>query len=446
MQQRGNFSSKLGVILATAGSAVGLGNIWRFPYEAGSSGGGSFLLLYLLFVLLLGVPVILAEFVVGRSSQRNASAAFQVLAPNTPWHWVGKMGVLTGLLINGFYAVVTGWTFAYLFKSLTGGLMESGVDYQTLFDKMTSDTWAPIGWMLVVMLVAHTIIRKGVSGGIERASKILMPLLLVVMLVLSVHSCMLAGAPEGLKFLFYPDFSKITPTVAFRALGQAFFSLSLGMGCLITYSSYFKQDVDLQRSALQIALLDTLVAIIAGIIIFPAVFTFGVEPEAGPGLVFKVLPNVFAQMGYPFVWSSLFYLLLSIAALTSLISLHEVVTAYVSETWHVSRRWASWSVVGVVSVLGVFSSLSFGLLKDVQLFGRTFFDWLDFITSSVFLPLGGMLISIFVAWKLDRSRLENELAGKGRYAKAVLPFLIFILRYIAPVAIFVIFITSIIGA
>ncbi|MBP5318842.1 MAG: sodium-dependent transporter, partial [Paludibacteraceae bacterium] len=350
MQQRGKFTSRLGVILATAGSAVGLGNVWRFPYEAGSNGGGSFLLLYLLFVLLLGVPVILAEFIVGRRSQRNASAAFQFLAPGKAWHWVGKLGVLTGLLIVGYYSVVTGWTFAYLARSLAGGL-SAGTDFQSLFERMTSATWAPIGWMLLVMFVSHFIVRRGVSDGIEKASKVLMPVLLVVLLIMAVHSCMLEGAADGLRFLFYPDFGKLTPLVMLKALGQAFFSLSLGMGCLITYSSYYKKDIALQQSAFQIALLDTLVAVIAGIIIFPAVFTFGVEPEAGPGLVFKVLPEVFTQMHFPWLWSSLFYLLLSIAALTSLISLHEVVTAYISETWNVSRRWASWTVVGVVIVL-----------------------------------------------------------------------------------------------
>ncbi|MBR5296419.1 MAG: sodium-dependent transporter, partial [Parabacteroides sp.] len=367
---RVTFGSKIGVILATVGCAVGLGNIWRFPYMLGSNGGAAFLLVYLLCILLLGLPVMITEFFIGRHTNRNAAGAFKELAPGTKWSLIGYNGVLAAFLILGFYSVVAGWTLEYVLEAFTGSLRDkTATDFATDFNNFSTSIIRPIIWTVTFIILTHVIIISGVKSGIERASKVMMPLLFLFLIILGMRSITLPNASEGLTFLFQPDFSKINSSVILSAMGQAFFSLSIGMGCLITYASYFKKETNLQATALQVTILDTLVAILAGIMIFPAVFSFGITPTAGPELVFITLPNVFAQLPMGNVWSIIFFILLALAALTSTISMHEVATAYVHEEHKMSRGKAAWVVSIGTIILGILSSLSFGILKDFTIGG-----------------------------------------------------------------------------
>lgn len=445
-ENRGNFSSKIGVILATVGTAVGLGNVWRFPYIVGENGGGAFLVIYILSLLLLGIPGVIAEFIVGRHSHANAVDSFKKLAPKTKWHWIGYSGVLAGFLIMGYYAVVVGWTLEYLTQAILGNLSGMTVEqYGQVFDQFAGHPYWPLVWMVIVMLISTFVVARGVSGGIEKLSNILMPVFFLIILVMVANSFFLPAAGEGMKYLFLPNFSELEPVAILIAIGQTFFSLSLGMGCLITYSSYFKKDVSLAKTATQVVSIDAMVAILSAMIIFPAVFSFGMQPTEGPSLVFKVLPNVFQQMPLGTLWSILFYALLFIAAITSLISLLEVVTAYIYENTSLTRRKAAFIVTGMVSVLGVFASMSFGLLQDVTLFGKTFFDLLDFVTASILLPVGGFFISIFVGWFLDKRIIATELRIKHPKAHLFIKGYIYMLRFFVPACIFAVFLYSLFG-
>ena len=442
-QERATFGSKLGVILASVGSAVGLGNIWRFPYEAGQNGGAAFLLVYIGCVLLLGLPVMLTEFFIGRHSKSNAFGAFNVLAPGTRWNLIGIMFVIAAFFILGFYSVISGWTLEYLWQSLSNSLgHQSTAEYASEFTAFTSHNFRPLIWTMVFLLLTHFIISAGVQKGIERASKIMMPLLFIFITILAIRSIMLPNGMEGLKFLFQPDFSKINSKVIISALGQAFFSLSIGMGTLITYSSYFSSDTKLVKTALSVITLDTLVAVMAGVIIFPAVFSFGIAPSQGTELVFITLPNVFQQMPFSIFWATIFYLLLAVAALTSTISMHEVATAFVNEELKIDRKKAAWFVTGIVMVLGVLSTLSFGILKENTIFGLTVFELLDFVTAKVMLPIGGMLICYFVGWRIDKKVLKAELTNNGTAPFYFFNGFSFVLRYIAPAAIALIFLNE----
>ena len=441
---RATFGSKLGVILATVGCAVGLGNIWRFPYMVGANGGAAFLLVYVICTLLLGAPVMITEFFIGRHSKRNAAGAFKVMAPGTKWGWIGYNGVLGAFLILGFYSVVAGWTLEYITQAFSGSL--SGKDaaaFANEFATFSSDIFRPIGWTALFIVLTHFIIVCGVQKGIERASKVMMPLLFLILIVLCVRSVTLPNAQIGLDFLFRPDFAKIDSSVVLSAMGQAFFSLSIGMGCLITYSSYFSKSTNLQTIALQVMSLDTLVALLAGIMIFPAVFSFGIEPTAGPELVFITLPNVFGQLPLGNVWSLVFFVLLALAALTSTISLHEVATAYLHEEYYISRKQAALLVSLGVWIMGILCSLSLGVLKEWTIFGLTFFDLLDYVTAKIMLPLGGMLICIFVGTHVDRQVLKEELTNGGTIPFYLFNTYVFFMKYIAPIAIGLIFLNEI---
>lgn len=441
--KRATFGSKLGVILATVGCAVGLGNIWRFPYMVGANGGAAFLLVYIICILLLGLPVMITEFFIGRRSRRNAAGAFKVMAPGTHWSFIGYNGVTAAFLILGFYSVVAGWTLEYILQAVSGSLSgKTAADFTTEFEAFSSGILRPILWTAAFIALTHLIIISGVKGGIERASKVMMPLLFFILIALCIRSVTLEGAEEGLVFLFHPDFEKITSSVVLSAMGQAFFSLSIGMGCLITYSSYFSKTTNLQTTALQVTILDTLVAILAGVMIFPAVFSFGIAPTAGPELVFITLPNVFEQLPLGGLWSFVFFVLLALAALTSTISLHEVVTAYVHEEYHISRQKAAWFVSGGVLVLGVLSSLSMGILKPYTIFGLTFFDFFDYVTAKVMLPVGGMLICIFVGTRIDKKILKEELTNRGTVPFYFFRTYAFFVKYIAPIAIGLIFLNE----
>ncbi len=443
MDNRATFGSKIGVILATVGCAVGLGNIWRFPYMLGVNGGAAFLLIYIVCIIVLGFPVMITEFFIGRHTRRNAAGAFKELAPGTKWSLIGYNGVLAAFLILGFYSVVAGWTLDYIVQATTGSLGgKTAETFASDFAALSTGVWRPIGWTAAFIAITHFIIVSGVEKGIERASKWMMPLLFLILLILCVRSVTLPDAEKGLAFLFNPDFSKITSSVILSAMGQGFFSLSIGMGCLVTYASYFSGPTKLQQTALQVIALDSLVAILAGVMIFPAVFSFGIAPTAGPELVFITLPNVFAHMPFAGVWSFIFFVLLALAALTSTISLHEVATAYVHEEHRMSRRKAAWVVSAGVMVLGIFSSLSFGLLKEQTLFGLTFFSFLDYLTAKIMLPLGGMMICIFVGLRIDKKILKAELTNAGTVPFYFFNTYAFFMKYIAPILIGLVFLNE----
>ena len=445
--ERANFGSKIGIILASAGSAVGLGNIWRFPCEVGSNGGAAFILIYLLCIALLGIPVMVSEFLIGRHSRANTASAYKILAPGTQWKWLGFMGVIAAFLILSYYAVVAGWTLEYTVAAATNQFSRGG-DFTAFFNTFVSNPWKPALYMAIFLLLTHIIIVRGVKEGIEKFSKVMMPMLLLIICVLVICSFSMPSSVEGLTFLLKPDFSKVTTKVVLSAMGQAFFSLSLGMGCLCTYASYFSNEANLMKTAASVATIDTIVAVMAGFIIFPAVYSVqGLSPDAGPGLVFVTLPNVFQiafgnvpWLGY--VFSLMFYVLLVLAALTSTISLHEVSTAYIHESYHISRSKAAYIVTGGCIFLGVFCSLSFGVLSDATWMGMTIFDLFDFVTAKFIMPLGGMLISIFTGWYLDRKLVRDEVTNKGRLRLPFFGLYIFILKYVAPLAIGAIFLNE----
>lgn len=441
--KRATFGSKIGVILATVGCAVGLGNIWRFPYMLGENGGAAFLLVYISCILFLGIPVMITEFFIGRYSRKNAAGAFKVMAPGTKWSVIGYNGVTAAFLILGYYAVVSGWTLEYIVQAFSGSLEgKNATDFADEFTAFSTGVFRPILWTVVFIALTHIIIISGVKEGIERASKVMMPVLFLILIALCVRSATLPGASEGLSFLFNPDFSKINSSVVLSAMGQAFFSLSIGMGCLITYASYFGKQTNLQTTALQVTALDTLVAVLAGVMIFPAVFSFGIEPTTGPELVFITLPNVFEQLPFGNIWSFVFFVLLALAALTSTISLHEVSTAYVHEEYHISRKKAAVIVSIGVTILGILSSLSMGLLKSYTLFGLNFFNLLDFVTAKIMLPLGGMMICIFTAKRVDKLLLKEEVTNHGTIRFYFFNTYAFFVKYIAPIAIGLIFLNE----
>ena len=447
MEKRGSFGSKLGVVLASAGSAVGLGNIWRFPTEVGQNGGAAFILVYIAFVLFLALPVMVSEFVIGRSSGANIVHAFRKLAPARWWMIIGFLGVLGGVLVLSFYGVVAGWTLKYTVDALAHRI--SGTDPAQTFNNFVSNPWSPILYMVLFLLLTHLVVIRGIKGGIEKYSKLMMPLLLVIIVILVGCSLSMPGSAEGIRFLLQPDFSKVTPYVVLSAMGQAFFSLSVGIGCLATYASYFNKDMNLAGSAANVCAIDTMVAIVSGFIIFPAVFSVeGVQADAGAGLVFITLPHVFssafAQMpllGY--IFSSLFYLLLLLAALTSSISMHEICTAFVSEHYGLARKKAAALVTLVYMVLGTACSLSFGPWKDYTLAGMTVFSWFDFMTAMFIMPIGGIFISLFAGWYLDRKLLTDELTNCGTLKVRGLRGLIFLIRWVAPIGVGMVFLNEV---
>lgn len=441
---RDNFGSKFGIIAAAAGSAVGLGNIWKFPYVAGENGGGAFLLVYLFFVLVIGVPVMMSEFAIGRRGQKNAFRSFGVIAPGTKWGVIGIMGVVAAFFILAFYSSVAGWTLEYIVNSATNKFAgQTPQDLNASFNTFIANPLRPVIWQLVFMVLTALIVLAGIKKGIEKYTKLLMPFLFLLILILCIRSVTLDGVKEGLAFLFKPDFSNFTGKTILYALGQAFFSLSLGMGALITYSSYFSKKENLASTAVQVALADSLIAIMAGIMIFPAVFAFGIEPSSGPSLVFITLPGIFQQMPGGSVFGTIFFILLAVAALTSTISLLEVVVACFSEELRISRKKATVIATVAVSILGIFATLSSGPLENVKIFGMSIFDILDYTASNVLLPLGGLLIVLFVGWFAGRKITKSELTNKGKLKATYFPYFRFIVKFIAPVAIAAILIYSI---
>jgi len=441
---RENFSTKFGVICAAAGSAIGLGNIWRFPYIAGEYGGGAFLVVYLAIILVLGVPIMLSEFIIGRRGQLNTFGTFRKLAPGKAWWIIGAMGIVAAFVILAFYTTIAGWTLAYIAKSagnvFVGGSAE---DVSRIFEQFHTGTFWPLFWQAIFMFLTVGIVFGGVKKGIETYNKILMPLLALLLIIVAIRSVTLPGAAEGLRFLFFPDFSKINANVIFAALGQAFFSLSVGMGAMITYGSYIKKENNLSSIATQVPIADTLIATLAGVAIFPAVFAFGLYPGEGPGLVFHVLPQVFMQMPGGYFIAILFFVLLAIAALTSAISILEVVVAFLMEEFKLARKKSTIMASAAALFVGVFSTLSFGVLSQYTIGEFNFFGLLDFTASKVMLPLGGLLIVIFLGWVMKAADVKDELSNGGVLKVQLFSVFWFIIRFIAPIAIAVIFLNSI---
>lgn len=442
--ERANFGSRLGVILATAGSAVGLGNVWRFPYMTGENGGAVFIMIYVVCVLLLGIPCMISEFIVGRHGRANTARAFRKMSDGSGWSLIGYLGVLTGFLITGYYAVVAGWCMQYIWASLIGHMSGSPEYFQQYFTSLSTDPVKPVLWTVIILGLTYLIIEHGVRDGIERASKLMMPLLFVLLLVIVTASCMLPGAEKGIEFLLKPDFSKINSDVFLAALGQSFYSLSIAMGCLCTYASYFSKYTNLPRSAVQIGVIDSFVAILAGLMIFPAAFSVGVNPDSGPSLIFITLPNVFAQAfaGMPvlgYIISLLFFVLLSLAALTSLMSLHEVSTAFIQEEFVITRRKAAVIVSVTTAIIGAFCSLSLGAVDGLSFFSKTLFDWFDFVTGQIFLPVVGFLTCIFIGWAVPHNIVRNEFTNWGTLRGSYFHVYIFLVKYICPLAILFIF-------
>ncbi len=450
---RGSFATRLGIILATAGSAVGLGNIWRFPVETGQNGGAAFLLVYLMCVVFLGVPMMTAEFVIGRRTHTDIASAYQRLAPHEPWYVTGYAGILCVTLILSYYSVVAGWILRYAVAAVQG-TMSSMTNASAFFESFSTATWPPLAYTLLFILLTHLIIVRGVQRGIESFSKLMMPLLAVMLCLLAAGSMAMPGARAGVTFLLRPDFSKVDASVVLSALGQAFFSLSIAIGCLSTYASYFRREVPLLKTAANVVALDTLVAIVSGFIIFPAVFSVeGVGADAGPGLVFVTLPSVFSSLfsGTPalgYAFALMFYLLLVLAALTSTISMHEEVTAFFVDRYHVSRRRAATYMTIVAMLLSTLCCLSFGPLRDFRPFmGRGFFDAFNDVTALWIMPLSGIVLSIFVGWRLPRDLVEDELTSGGlhRVPRWLVSTFFVLIRWVAPVAIGLIFANSLIA-
>ncbi|MCD8296042.1 MAG: sodium-dependent transporter [Prevotella sp.] len=442
--ERANFGSKLGIILATAGSAVGLGNVWRFPYMTGQNGGATFIIIYVCCILLLGIPCMVSEFIIGRRGASNMARAYYKLSKSRWWMLVGCLGVLTGFLITSYYAVVSGWCFQYVFASLTNSLHGTPDFFASYFDAFEKDPLMPVLWAVLFLVLTHFIIIRGVRGGIEKAAKMFMPTLFILLLVIVVSSCLLPGAEKGIAFLFKPDFSNINSDMFLGALGQAFYSLSIAMGCICTYASYFNRRINLMKSAVHISVIDTVVAILAGLMIFPAAFSVGISPDSGASLVFITLPNVFHHafanmpiLGY--IVALAFFALLSLAALTSLISLHEVSTAFVHEELHISRKRAAIIVTISCAVIGTLCSLSLGKCDFLTILGRSMFDFFDFFTGQIMLPIVGFFTCLLVGWYLPRKMVRDEFTNDDTLRGKFFNVYIFCIRYICPICIMLIF-------
>lgn len=436
-EKRATFVSKIGMVAAAAGSAVGLGNIWRFPSQTADGGGAIFILVYIGCVLFFGIPLMTAEFIIGRSSRANTAGAFRKLAPGTSWVWVGRLGVLTGFVIMGFYMVVCGWTLDYIFQSLTGQLF-TVKDYTANFVQLQENHLKQILLTLIFIALTALFTLSGVRRGVEKSAKIFMPILFLLLIILGIRAVTLPGSSKGLAFLFMPEIKNVKSTVFLDAMGQTFFSLSIGMGCMTTYASYFRNDVNLTKTAVQVSVLDTLVAILAGVVIFPSAFALTANPDTiisdlvagGPGLLFITIPQLFDQMSLSVLWSTFFFVLLALAAITSTISLMEVTTIYLQEEYRISRKKATFLVCIGVCITGTISC-----------FSPEFFNLLDYASAKLMLPIGGLFISLFVGWYLDQRLIMAQITNKGaiKYGMGFLKGYIFILRYVAPLAILAIF-------
>lgn len=434
---RDSFTSSIGVLAATLGSAVGLGNIWKFPSITGQNGGAAFILVYLVCVLMVGLPVMIAELLIGRRTKSNAVGAFKQLEPKRPWYLIGSFGAIASFLIMAFYTDVAGWVYSYIFKSLNGSLVSTNPSVTSkVFGDFVSNPMASLIWQWVALLVVGIIITAGVSKGIERITKTLMPVLFILLIVCAGRALTLPGAKEGLTFLFNPNFSKITGGVILAAMGLSFFKLSLGMGTMITYGSYMGEGENIPKTAIKVMLADTLVSILAGLAIFPAVFSFGFKPDSGPNLLFITIPTVFASMPFGKVFMVMFFILVSIAATTAMISLLEVPVAYLIEELKWPRRRATLLSIIILALVGVTATLSTSVLADFKIFGKTFFDLYDYLTSNLIMPISGIAVAIYLGWKWGYKRIADEISNHGEVkSQGLIRVYVIILKFIAPVAI-----------
>ncbi len=455
MSNKVQFATKIGLIAATVGSAVGLGNVWRFPVLAQSNGGAAFLLIYIACVFLLGIPVMMAEFSLGRGGQSDAVGSFMNVTPGKKWWMAGSIAIIASYLILCYYMVVAGWTMEYLWNSITGDLYSatssSGAtdssQFTTKMKEYIVDDINPLIFTYIMLVANFVVLMCGVKKGIERLSNILMPMLFVLLIIFGCVSLSLPKAEEGLKFFLSPDFSKINGTVIINAMGQAFFSLSLGMGILITYASYYPKTTILSRTAVTVSLLDMTVAIMMGIIIFPAVTSFGLTGESleGPSLVFSTLPEVFAQMPLTQLWSILFFLFLMVAALTSTISIAEVSIAFMQDRFKMSRIKACLIVIAPLFLFSSLCSLSQGSLGNMTIAGYTLFDLFDTVATNILLPVASILLCIYMGWVAPKSFFKGQLTNQGTVTSRVFHIVLFIVRFVAPILIGTILITHFIN-
>lgn len=442
---RDNFGSRFGALVALAGSAVGLGNLWRFPYLVGENGGAAFIIVYIVLCFLLCLPIFISEFVIGRRSQKNAFAAFRDLSGGSNWKWVGLVTIIVPMIVLSYYSVIGGWSVDYLMKSVTFSFA-GDTDKASMFTEMVTSTWTPLIAHTVFLFLTALIVVVGIKDGIEKFSKVMMPLLFVIVLAIAVYALTLPGAQKGVDYLFNPDFSKIDGKAIAAALGQAFFSLSLGFGTIMTYASYVSKKENIMFQSTATAVSDLLFALIAGVAIMPAVFAFGLSPESGPGLVFETLPRVFGMMPAGGFIAILFFVALLVAALTSSISMMEVAVTYLVEEKKLSRKWACVIIFAICWVVGALCSLSFGPLSHIKIGDGNLFDFFDKLSSNILMTLGSLFTVLFVGWRLKKTDIYDEFTNGGTLSRNAKLFgiLWFLIRYICPLVIAVIFISGLI--
>lgn len=438
-RQRQQWSSKLGFVMSSAGAAIGLGAIWKFPYVTGISGGGAFFLLFVIFTILIGLPMLISEFIIGRGSGKEAISAYKKLAPASAWPWIGKLGVVGCFLLLSFYSVVGGWVFIYSGLSIGGKIISEGASYSEQFGSIVGSPITTLIGLLLFTIINIVVVSSGVQNGIEKANKYMMPLLFIFFIILVVRSLTLPGAMEGVSFFLKPDFASITRESVLYALGQSFFSLAVGFSCMVTYSSYLKKDVSLTSSASTVVGMNLFVSLLAGLAIFPAVFAFGQEPAAGPELLFIVLPSVFSQLPLGQLFLALFLILFLFATLTSSFSLYEIIVAAMTESGKRSRKAVTWLIGAVVFIAAIPSAMSSSILSEVVLFDKSIFDATDYLVSNILLPAGALLIALFIIRKMDQVLVRDQFTQSNTQSLSFYPIWRFLMKWVVPLTIIVVF-------
>lgn len=441
-ERKDQWSSKLGFILSSAGAAIGLGAIWKFPYVTGMSGGGAFFLIFVAFTLLIGLPLLISEFIIGRGAGKEAISAYKKLAPKSLWVWVGRLGVVGCFLLLSFYSVVGGWVLIYSVLSIPGKVISQGADYPALFESVTGSPWITIAGLLIFTLANVLVVSSGVQNGIEKANKYMMPLLFIFFTILVIRALTLEGAMEGVKFFLSPDFSNITGESILYALGQSFFSLAVGFSCMVTYSSYLKKDVSLTSSASTVVSLNIFVSLLAGLAIFPVVFAFGYEPAEGPGLLFIVLPSIFSQLPFGEIFLCMFLLLFLFATLTSSFSLYEILVAAITENGKRSRRFVTWATGLVIFIAAIPAALSSSSLATFKVFDKSIFDGTDYLVSNMLLPFGSLLIALFIIWRMDEVIVKEEFHLSSAVSSTLYTIWRVLMKWIVPTTIVIVFLNT----
>ncbi|MCD1161429.1 sodium-dependent transporter [Peribacillus frigoritolerans] len=443
MSKQDQWTSKLGFILAAAGSAIGLGAIWKLPYMTGENGGGVFFLLFIIFTLLIGAPILIAEFTIGRNAQKDAISAYKHIAPGKPWALIGYGGVVASIILLSFFSVVGGWIISYLARSFTGSLSNlTQEEYGNFFNTIISNPYETVIAQLLFMVFTIWVVQGGVSKGIEKANKYMMPSLFMLFIILLIRSLTLDGAMEGVKFFLKPDFSALTGETILLALGQSFFALSVGVSVMVTYASYLSKKEDITKSAFSVVGLNIFISLLAGLVIFPAVFALGFSPSSGPGLVFVVLPAVFNEMALGGIFMFIFFILLLFATLTTAFSILEIVVAAMIKGDSAKRKKASWIAGITVFLIGIPSALSFGVLSDVKIFNLSIFDFADYLTSNIALPVGALFISLFIGYQMKRIEVQKEFETGADPGRSLFKLWYFLIRYIVPIMIILVFLKS----